>query len=182
MPPCVAFAREPLTDALWDEALPLLVSHWQEVGHDEPLRPSLTRYGQLEAHGVLRVFTARVLSPVALAMLHDRSVVDLLVGYAMFTVIPSLNTGLLEAQQAAIYVRPEYRGAHGSAFIAYCEQELFSEGVELVYQTTTDAKDFGPLLERKGYRSAGHVWVKCKVHAARVETDMEALERLGCFV
>ena len=167
MPPCVAFAREPLTDALWDEALPLLVSHWQEVGHDEPLRPSLTRYGQLEAHGVLRVYTARV----ALAMLHDRSVVDLLVGYAMFTVIPSLNTGLLEAQQAAIYVRPESRGAHGSAFIAYCEQELFSEGVELVYQTTTDAKDFGPLLERKGYRSAGHVWVKQRPSDVRAGLD-----------
>jgi hypothetical protein len=177
--PSAIFAREPLTSALWDEALPLLCEHWAEVGHDEPLRPSLTRYDTLAKNGVVRVFTARTHWETEPGC-DLRAWADPLVGYAMFTVIPSLNTGLLEAQQAAIYVSPEYRGAHGSPFIAYCEQELFSEGVELVYHTTTDARDFGPVLKRKGYRSCGQVWVKRR--PVPVETDTEILERLGCFV
>ena len=99
--PTVRFSREPLTDALWNEALPLLVDHWAECGNDTPFRPSLTSYGQLEANGVLRVFTARQSIDNAEwgEPIHGIRPRDPLVGYAMFTVLPSLNTGALEAQQ-----------------------------------------------------------------------------------
>lgn len=147
--PSVRFQREALTDQLWSDALPLLVDHWLEVSgdHGAPLRPSLSRYETLAAHGVLRVFTVR-------DELHN------LLGYALFTVIPSLNTGIIEAQQGAIYVSPSHRGAHGKHFVEYCNAELFAEGVELVYQTDTSARPLGRLLERQGFESAGQVWVK----------------------
>ena len=155
--PTVRFQREDLTDSLWSEALPLLVDPWAEVSgeRDVPLRPSLSRYETLAAHGVLRVFTARTVPDIT-----DWLSEPALVGYAMFTVIPSLNTGALEAQQAAIYVSPEYRGDHGAKFIAYCSEQLFLDGVELVYQIDTVARPLGALLARQGFECKGTVWAK----------------------
>ena len=159
VPTSVRYQREPLTDSLWDDALPLLVDHWAEVSgeRDVPLRPSLSRYETLAAHGVLRVFTARTEFG---GKLHDAMFCGDLVGYALFTVIPSLNTGIVEAQQGAIYVTPSHRPEHGKAFVNYCTDELFSEGVELVYQTDTAARPLGRFLQRQGFELAGQVWVK----------------------
>ncbi len=177
VPTLVRYQREPLTDSLWDDALPLLVEHWRECGNDTPFRPSLTSYGQLEANGVLRVFTAREwltddersewYTEMSLRGLSHSEAAgsawpdkDQLLGYAMFTTMPSLNTGALEAQQAAIYVSPEYRGDHGAKFIAYCSEQLFLDGVELVYQIDTVARPLGALLARQGFECKGTVWAK----------------------
>lgn len=146
----VVFAREPLTHVLWGEALPLLFAHWRELHEDavDELTPDIDRYQALHANGVLRVFTAR------------RSD-GLLVGYAMFTVMGSLPCKqLLEAQQAAIYVQPDHRPKHGAAFLDYCTEELFSEGVDTVYQIDTVARPLGRLLARKGFYPVGTVWAK----------------------
>lgn len=169
MTPTVRFQREALTESLWDEALPLLVSHWTECGHTEPLRPSLTKYGQLEANGVLRVFTARESTGKLFAA-------ERLLGYGMFTIMPSLNTGILEAQQAAIYVSDDQRGAHGSAFIDFCTDALFAEGVELVYQIDTVARPLGALLARKGFECKGVVWAKQNPQTVTLSTGDAALD------
>ncbi len=154
----VAFAREPLQQSLWDEALPLLVAHWYELHpeHTDDLTPAVQRYQALDRAGVLRVFTARTST-------------QLLVGYALFTVTPSFHSaGLLEAQQDAIYLQPDCRGHYGAAFIDHCTAALFAEGIDRVYQIDTVARPLGTLLAHLGFTPRGTLWAKDRpVPAAR---------------
>lgn len=148
VPTPVRFQQEPLTHALWDEALPLLVPHWQEVsGHltGAPLAPDLARYAVMWDVGVIRVFTARL--------------GDMLVGYALFTITASLHCrNVLEAQQDAIYLDPSSRGHHGADFLDYCTERLFDDGVQVIYQFTPKARDFGAVLERRGFEALGTLY------------------------
>jgi hypothetical protein len=158
--PRIQFQREALSQSLWDECLPMLVEHWREVsGHitDAPLSPNLDAYAQMQERGIIRVFTARE-NKREEYFAHSAGH---LVGYALFTVTPSLHCAhVLEAQQDAIYLSPESRGHHGADFIDYCTDELFAEGVSVVYQFAPSVRDFGPVLERKGFEALGTLYAK----------------------
>lgn len=147
--PEVVFAKEPLTDALWDEALPLLFDHWKEVAHyhDIKLNPDRDSYNVNQQVGLLRCFTARQ---------EGR-----LVGYSLFFVRPHLHyADTIFAYQDVIYVDPKARGSTGYRFICYCDAQLKAEGVNVVTQHIKAAHNFGKMLERQGYELMDLIYTK----------------------
>lgn len=145
----IVFASEPLDDGLWYEALPLLYAHWKEIAHyqDIELVPDRGRYEELERRGVVRTYTAR----------HR----DLLVGYALFLVAPSLHYAqILQANQDVVYLQPNMRGGAGYRFLTYCTDQLQAEGVEVVYHHTKRAHNFGRVLERQGFELVDLIYAK----------------------
>lgn len=173
----VRFHREPLTQSLWDEALPLLFAHWKEVAHyqDIELTPDIETYTRLEANGVIRVFTAR--APRYDVPPDDRS--GLLVGYALFIVTPHLHyRQVVQAQNDVIYIQPDQRGTMPLRFIDFCTESLFADGVDLVCHHPKVAHNFGPILERQGFSPMDVLYVKRRpVNATRfprIETNAEA--------
>lgn len=161
----VTFAREPLTDALWDEALPLLHAHWKEIARfpDIELAPDRALYASSEAAGILRCFTARQWPMFQLnADLVPVKVDDgVLVGYALYFVRPAPHyRHSVQAVQDVLYLSPSVRGGTGYKFIRWCDEQLAAEGAQCVYQHVKTAHDFGKILERQGYEQVERIFVK----------------------
>lgn len=138
---------EPLTDALLDEALPLLVDHWREIVpfKDIPLAPDLAAYRSAFAHGNLICITGRI-------PCDSFDLADELVGYAFFFVREHLHFKTsLQAVQDALYLSPACRGLDGVRLLRYCERALRERGVQVLHQHVTPQRDFGPILTRMGY-------------------------------
>lgn len=133
------FQRERF-DTIFDEAYPLFELHFKEIAHyqDIPLAPELKTYTHLEDIGAARTFTSR-----------DES--GALIGYAVFFVKHNIHySSSLQASQDIIFLHPEKRG-EGYKFIAWCDEQLRAEGVQVVYHHTKAKHSFGPTLERMGY-------------------------------
>lgn len=185
----IQFAREPLTDALWDEAMPLLRAHKDEIAHfqDIPLEPDIPLYAANEAAGVLRCFTARdsetfyrdhhsckilgqdgpfytiLVDGYECSNVAHRSELRLgrLVGYALYFVRANPHyKSSVQAVQDVIYLDPSVRGGTGYKFIAWCDAQLASEGVQAVYHHVKAKHDFGKLLERQGYELVDYIYAK----------------------
>lgn len=180
MTPSVAFALEPFTAELFAEMLPLLGRHWREVAHylDIPLEVNAGAYHAIAANGALRVFTARDRQigqpcdggcdhvypygwvPDAGCPVHDAQP---LVGYAVFFVRPNPHyVSSLQAVQDVLFVQPESRGKTGAKLIAFADDALRAEGVQVVYQhvKARPRLNFGPMLERMGYELVDHIYAK----------------------
>ncbi len=144
----VVFSREDLTDALWDEATPLLQKHWEEVAHyrDVPLEPDREYYAAMHTAGFVRCFTARRGS---------------LLGYAIYFVKhhPHYKNTLFAAQDV-IYLAPEIRGRPAFQFVAWCDQQLADDGVSVVAQHMKAKHPFGRLLEAQGYELMDLIYTK----------------------
>jgi hypothetical protein len=144
------FQRERLTDSLWAEALPLLFAHWKEVAHypDLELTPDRDAYAQLEARGLVRVFTAR----------RD----GLLIGYALFIVTPNLHyKQVLQANQDVVYIQPDQRGTMPLRFLQFCEDQLFAEGCDVICQHgKAKHPQLARLLTHMGYDTMDVLHVK----------------------
>ena len=122
------------------DTLPLLEEHWREVAHyqDIELDPDLEVYAAAEAAGMLRVFTARTLE-------------GKMIGYAVFFCRTNPHyRNSLQANQDVLFISKEHRGM-GGRFILWCDEQLRSEGVQVVYHHVKAAHNFGKLLERFGY-------------------------------
>ena len=136
------FATEVLTAALLEEMKPLFADHFAEIQSVQgyPLRPNYEAYLSFETQGLLKVFTVRSETK--------------LVGYSVFFVKRSLHfTDLFEAVHDLLFVHPDYRrGSLGYRFIKWCDDELKSLGVKMVFQNVSYARDFSPLLKRLGYQ------------------------------
>jgi GNAT superfamily N-acetyltransferase len=143
-----SFQREILTPTLWDELYPLFELHYKEIAHhkDIPLSPEKDLYFRAEEAGMLRVYTAR-----------DNGEA---IGYAWFFVKtnPHYSTSL-QAQQDIIFIHPERRG-FGAKFIAWCDEQLAAEKVQAVYHHVKQAHNFGPLLERMGYKLVDLIYTR----------------------
>lgn len=154
----VAFQRESLTPALWHEAMPLLVAHYQEIAayQDIPLEPDVSVYAASEAAGIIRCYTAR--NPCVIEGCNEPGA---LVGYALFFVRPNPHyKSSVQAVQDVIYLAPSVRGGTGYRFIAWCDAQLKEEGVQAVYHHVKAAHDFGRLLERQGYDLVDLIYAK----------------------
>lgn len=145
----VAFQRERVAP-LWPEVMPLLEAHWREITHypDIALDVDTVLYERLDEMGMLRCYTARV--------------AEKLVGYVAFMVKPNIHyRASLQALQDVLYLDPAYRRSRiGVHLIAYADQALRDEGVQVVYQHVKVAHNFGPLLERLGYEHVEHIYAK----------------------
>lgn len=145
----VRFNRERVADAI-GEVDALMRAHWDEVGfyRDLPIDPDFAKYALLERQGTLRLYTARM------------GIV--LVGYATYLIGTALHyRNVITAQQATLFLHPSYRrGSTGLKFIAYTERMLAAEGVQVIAQHVKLARDFGALLERRGYALQDLIYTK----------------------
>lgn len=143
------FQKEQLTSDLFSEILPLINAHYREIAHyqDIPLDPNYEGYKAAAAADCLRIFTARN---------DDREVV----GYAVYFVRHNLHyKSSLQAVQDILYVHPGFRGM-GGRLIKWCDDQLKTEGVQVVYQHVKAAHDFGPMLERFGYELVDKIFAR----------------------
>lgn len=142
------FGKEPL-QVIVDEGWDLFKKHYEEIAHfkEIPLNPDVASYLALEAAGRLQVFSARGEG-------------NELVGYALFIVNKNLHySSSLQASQDIIYIRPENRGC-GREFITYCDNQLKELGVEVSYHHVKVAHNFGPMLEKLGYKAVDIIYGK----------------------
>lgn len=132
------FQRE-LAQDVYEEMLPLFELHWQEVAHykDIELNPDKEKYFKLEEMNALRVYTIREN--------------DALIGYGVYFM--KENPHYKQSKQAVediIFIRKDKRG-QGREFISWCDNQLKSEGVQVVYHHVKAAHNWGKILERQGY-------------------------------
>jgi hypothetical protein len=132
-----SFQRESARDVI-EEIKPLFEAHYLEIAHypDIPLKPD---YDFMCKSTAIRIFTVRF---------HVE-----LIGYCIFFV--SLNPKYmtsLQAHQSVLYLSPQYRrGRVGLRFIDWCDTELKTEGVQVVYHHMKAKHRFGKLLTHLGY-------------------------------
>lgn len=119
----LTFQRERVTD-LWDEVTPLLVKHKDEVCHykDFVLNPDVESYAAIERAGGMRCYTARLNGD--------------LIGYCALFVKHNLHyRDSLQALQDVLFILPEHRGSRaGFKLIRFCEEQLRSEGIQVIMQ------------------------------------------------
>ena len=143
------FAREKIWD-LWEEAWPLLVEHWGEVAKysDIKLDPDFTAYHEAELNGALRVYTARA--------------EGVLVGYAAFMVRGNAHyKSSIQAVQDVVFLRKACRrGLVGYKLLKFADDQLATEGVQVVYQHVKIKNNFSAVLGRIGYEKVEEVWAK----------------------
>lgn len=137
--------------ACYEEALPLLERHRQEISHypDIPLEVDTGRYEAAEAVGKLRVYTARIEGN--------------LVGYAVFFVMPNGHyVSSLQAVQDVLYVAPEHRrGSVGLRLVREAERMLAAADVQVIYHHVKHAHPaLGAILSRRGYEPVETVYAK----------------------
>lgn len=147
----MTFSLEDFSDALASEALPLFRDHHNEVTAfpDIRLDPDYEQYKLFGRSRLLRCFTAR----------ESRK----LVGYAFFFVRAAPHyKGSIQACADILYLEPNLRqGFAGARFMRWCDEQLRAEGVQVVYQNVTmQGKDFGPVLERMGYKPLEIMYAK----------------------
>jgi GNAT superfamily N-acetyltransferase len=139
----VKYSRELFGDVI-DEVMPLLEAHWREISAnlDIPLDVDKAGYLALENAGMLRVFTAR----------SEGRVSNPIVGYAVYFIKYNLHyKSSLQALQDVLFVHPDHRGS-GGKLIMWADAQLRDEGVQVVYHHIKAAHNFGPVLERIGYK------------------------------
>lgn len=119
------------------EIAPLIGRHHAEVAPfpDIALAPSVEGYCAAEDAGMLRCYTA-----------HEAGV---LIGYRILFVARNPHYASLQATTDVLYVDPRYRDrGRALELMRYSEAELAAEGVDVVYQNTPRARDFGKVLTR----------------------------------
>lgn len=143
------YAREPWTPALFTELWPLLELHYAEIAHfkEIPLDPDQELYCKLEQVNSTRMFVARTPE-------------GKVTGYANFFLRPNIHyKNSLQAVQDVLFFHPEYRG-RGGHFIKWCDEQLKLESVQVVYQHVKVSHNFGPLLERIGYKLVDLIYAR----------------------
>ncbi len=147
------FQAESLSQALWDELMPLLKRHYEEIApwKDVPLSPDYGRYEALDSIGALKIHTARDASWA-------------LIGYHASIVMRGLHySTVIMAQQDVLWVAPEHRHSRiGSDLLLYAESFLKKNGVNILIQHTkiTPGHDLGPYLMRRGYEPLDMLYAK----------------------
>lgn len=151
----ITFATETMATFLPD-AIPLLRSHWQEVGscpQTHSLQMDTKLYAAIEHIGGLHITTARCETGQPTAEL---------VGYAVYFVQDYPHVQALRmAQSDALYLAPQHRkGFTGLRLLQVAESALLAMGVKNIMQTCTTKRDFSCILRRMGYTSTETVYRK----------------------
>ena len=140
------FQREPVL-SLKPEGHEMPEAHYREVFGRGGFNPDWIKYDQAERAGRFRVYTARVNGQV--------------VGYAGFFLRQCTHSkATKEAVQDSLYIAPEHRGGAGSEFIAWCDEDLRKDNVQVVYHHVNVRHDFGNMLKRQGYELVDYVYAK----------------------
>lgn len=139
-------------EAVRDEAAPLLVQHWREIGLNQdtvPLDPDWDAYARIEAAGLMHITTAR-----------DAD--GRLVGYAAYFLMPNLHYRSLHVAETDIFwLDPEHRkGTAGLRLIRAAEEQLKARGVNKIVSKVKLHFDTGPVFERLGYIAIERIYAK----------------------
>jgi len=145
------FQREPWSDALRDEAFPLLERHWKEVALDQetvPLDPLWDTYTSLDKAGLLVIVTAR---------LDDR-----LIGYTSHFIAPNLHyRSLRVADNDIFWLAPEHRVSRiGLDLLRAAERECRKAGCNKILMKEKLHVPLGRLFEFLGYREIERLHAK----------------------
>lgn len=135
-------------EKVWPEIYPLFLKHWEEIAHYKniPLEPDFDKYKEIEAVGMLRIFTAREEGK--------------LIGYCVYFINHNLHyKSTIQALQDVLFVQKDKRG-FGMKFIKWCDEQLKKEGVNVVHQHIKKAHNFGPMLERIGYELVDLIYAR----------------------
>ena len=145
----ITFAVENWHDVK-DEALPLLIRHWEEIAADKaeiPLAIDYASYDALEAAGSLHILVARKNGAM--------------VGYYCTVIRSHLHyVTTLFAFTDIFYIAPEHRGGAGIAMFREIEKSLKELGVKKFFSASKPWLDVGPLFERLGYTKHEVVYSK----------------------
>jgi len=138
----------PLTD-IWDEAQALTL-----LNHEEATDPRLPL--SLDKDKFMVLYDLNMLH--AFAVLKDTK----LVGYSVYLSAPTMHH--MNTQTAVcdvVYIHKDHRkGRVGLNLIRYAEHWLQDIGIEWVFLNVKTQLDFGPLLERFGYKHIEKVYSK----------------------
>lgn len=144
-----SFRREIAGPKLFEELAPLFQKHYDEIAHfkDIELDPDWEQYERIEQAGALRVYIAR--GPEG----------DI-VGYAVYFLRHNFHyKNSYQALQDILFIDPSKRG-FGAKFILWCDKQLKEEGVQVAYHHVKQAHNFGPMLERIGYRLVDLIYAR----------------------
>lgn len=153
----VRYQRETFA-SVFEEAIPLLHSHYREIAHfhDIPLSPDVEFYSRVEASDRLWLFTAR--APSLIQRDDPTKLLGVgpgrLIGYSCFFVGPNPHySSSKQAVNDVIYVDPSYRlGRVGIKLVDYAEDMLSREGVQVIsYHVKLAHPALAAILVRKGY-------------------------------
>lgn len=91
-----------------------------------------------------------------------REVDGSLIGYCVYFVKHAPHyAASIQAAQDVLYVARSHRGGTGYRFIAWCDEQLAAEGVQVVYQHAKVAHPaLGRILERQGYEAVDVIYAK----------------------
>jgi hypothetical protein len=136
----------------YEEALPLLRAHWEEVGVNKeavPFDPDVAGYHGLEGLGMLHVLTCRDAGKI--------------VGYHVSLVKTHLHyASTLVAFTDIYYLSPAQRAKPRAAVRLFQETErtLRKRGVRLIISTTKVELDISRLFRYLGYLETDKVFMK----------------------
>lgn len=143
----LTFQRETF-GALWPEAEPLMLLHWEEVGADRAkarFRLDVPTFQFLDLSGGLQVLTARRAGAI--------------VGYSMVVIRPHLHYDLLCGFEDAYYLAPEERkGRTGIRLIQKTLEELKRRGVQKVFFHSKTVRPVGKIFERLGFTKSDEIY------------------------
>lgn len=145
------FQEEEVTYDLFEEVLPLLEEHREEISiHGARLRPDIILYVKMYLAGRFKFYSAR-----------DEET-GIVVGYAAYWVNPHIHyMDYLTAQQDILFVSKEKRkGLLGVKLIKFSENQLEELGVNLILQHSKFHYDLSPLLKRLGYSECDKIFSK----------------------
>ncbi len=134
-----------------DEAMPLLLRHWDEIAADKamiPLDIDYDAYDAIEASGMLHILVAR----------SDGE----MIGYFVAIVRGHLHYKSTEMAFTDIFfIAPEWRkGLIGVKLFREMEKSLVARGVVKIFGSTKPKLDIGPIFERLGYHVHETVYSK----------------------
>jgi len=144
----IKFQREQAGVKNTEEVTSLLESYRREVGYFTNLKldPEFERYAQLEKIGALRAYTARL----------DGK----LIGFCLFLFHPHIHfKNNIFALHDILYIMPEHRG-FGYEFLKWCNQQLKSDGADVILYSVSLKFNYGSLLKRLGFRLSDHIYTK----------------------
>jgi len=131
------------------EAKKLFEKHYLEIAHFQDIELNIDEesYLAMEKARAIRVFTAR-----------DEDYT--LLGYAIFIMRYNLHyKDSYQAVQDVIYIDKDKRG-FGLDFIDWCDEQLKSEGVQVIYHHVKEKHNFGPSLEKLGYELVDLIYAR----------------------
>lgn len=138
-------------ESCYDELLPLIKSHFNEISYHSysgfELNPNKQMYIDCEKHGNLKLFIVKSGGNI--------------IGYSAYFLNRHPHVNILQAYQDAIYLSPDYRKfGIGTALIQFADNLFKQLGVSVVFNAISDRLDFSKSLMPLGYKLVDKLYAR----------------------